>query len=54
MERGEKMADVARSYLINRFIIGTIFNNEDNIIEHVNCLVPVHVNRMDCFGNSLF
>lgn len=32
VERGEKMAEVARSYLINRFIIGTIFNNEDNIM----------------------
>ena len=42
VERGEKMADVARSYQMNRSTIGTILKNKDKIMEHVKSSVPMH------------
>ncbi|ROT86069.1 putative tigger transposable element-derived protein 1-like isoform X9 [Penaeus vannamei] len=41
VERGEKMADVARSYQMNRSTIGTILKNKDKIMEHVKSSVPM-------------
>ncbi|KAK3876081.1 hypothetical protein Pcinc_019093 [Petrolisthes cinctipes] len=41
LESGEKMANVARKFNMNRSTIGTILKNKAKIVEHVKSSVPM-------------
>ncbi|XP_068226552.1 tigger transposable element-derived protein 1-like [Palaemon carinicauda] len=41
LDRGEKMANVAGAYKLNRSTVGTIYKSKDRIMEHVKRAVPM-------------
>ena len=41
LDSGEKMVNVARTFNINRFTVGTIYKNKDRIMEYVKSAVPM-------------
>ena len=38
---GEKMVNVARTFMMNRSTVGTIYKSKDRIMEHVKSAVPM-------------